>query len=47
VDDIEVWAWRQGTDFVGPAFLGPQAALTWMEQRLQSGPTFDQLHGAS
>jgi hypothetical protein len=46
VDDLEVWAWRQGTDFVGPAFLGPQAALTWMERRLHSGSAFDQLPGA-
>jgi hypothetical protein len=47
VDDVHVWAWRHGTDFAGPAFLSPQAATTWMDQRLEVGPLFDQAHGTA
>ena len=47
VDDVQVWTWRQGTDFAGPAFLNLQAAMTWMDQRLETGPLFHQAHGVS
>ncbi len=47
VDDVHVWSWRQGSEFAGPAFLSPQAATTWMDQRLEAGPVFDQAHGTA
>jgi PilZ domain len=47
VDDVHVWAWRQDTEFAGPAFLSPQAATRWMDQRLEAGPLFDQAHGTA
>jgi len=47
VDDVQVWTWRQGTDFAGPAFLNLQAAMTWMDQRLEAGSLFHQLHGTA